>query len=458
MDFCFKSKLPVSSETAYRWHARRGALERLTPPWVRMIPAPKNPDSPLFEGARVKFELLHGWVKHRWECEHFDLYPGKEFNDRQIRGPFAEWKHRHRFSDTTEGCVLEDRISCRFPRWLSNPVSKSYLQGELNRLFVYRHEITMKDLNRYGSFSGLSGKRILISGHRGLIGRRLSGLLRMLGADVLGLTRSPHGENEFRWDPIKGTLDPDALNGVDAVIHLAGENIASGRWTAERRQRILESRKLGTRLLAENIARQESPPGVFVSAAGTGLYPSDGTLSDESSDGGTGFLAEVSREWESAADPARRAGIRVVHARMGIVLSPEGGALGLMLPAFKMGLGGRIGSGCQYMSWIAIDDVVDILIRLIVDSSFSGPVNLVAPGAVTQQEFTRTLAGVLRRPAVFPVPATVLCLLLGEMARETILADIHAAPRVLQDRGYDWRYPDLERALRFLLGRKVSSV
>ncbi|GBD14409.1 Epimerase family protein [bacterium HR25] len=296
--------------------------------------------------------------------------------------------------------------------------------------------------------------KVLVSGSSGLIGSALVPALRQAGHQVVRLVRRrPEPPDEFFWLPDAGQLDRSALEGVDAVVHLAGETIGK-RWTSSAKERIRASRIEGARLLTEAMREMGTPPRVFVSASAVGYYGDRGSeILDENEAPGRGFLAEVCKDWEAATRPAVERGVRVVNARTGIVLSGRGGALKAMLPLFQLGLGGVLGDGRQYMSWIAIDDVVRGYLHLLEDSGLSGPVNLTSPNPVTNAEFTQTLAKVLGRPAFLRVPAQVLTLPLGEMAQETLLASQRAIPRRLLERGFQFQYPELEGALRHVLGR-----
>ncbi len=295
---------------------------------------------------------------------------------------------------------------------------------------------------------------VLISGATGLIGSALTAELKDGGHRVIPLSRSRTSGDAIRWDPASGALDASRLEGIDAAVHLAGESIAEGRWTPEKKRRIMESRREGTRLLAETLAGLSGPPGVMVSASAVGYYGDRGNeLLREESEPGSDFLAEVCKAWEAAADPARGAGIRVVHPRMGIVLSTKGGALGRTLPIFKLGVGGRIGSGRQWWSWVTLDDVVGIIIHALEDGSVEGPVNVGSPNPLTNAEYTKVLGKVLNRPAVFPLPAPVARLALGEVADALLLASQRMEPAKLKETGYEFRHPELEGALRHLLGR-----
>ena len=296
--------------------------------------------------------------------------------------------------------------------------------------------------------------KVLISGATGLIGSVLIRELEGGGHRTTRLTRSPGSSEDIGWDPSSGTIDASRIEGHDAVVHLAGENIGEGRWTQEKKLRILESRREGTRLLAQTIAGLPEPPRVMVSASAVGYYGDRGDeLLREDSAPGSDFLAEVCKAWEAAADPAREAGIRVVHPRNGIVLSTEGGALARTLPIFKLGGGGRIGSGRQWWSWVAIDDVAGAYVHALTDDSIEGPLNVAAPNPLTNAEYTRVMGRVLNRPTVFPLPAAAARLMLGEVADALLLASQRVEPAKLEETGYEFRYPELEGALRHLIGR-----
>ncbi|CAA9518820.1 MAG: Cell division inhibitor Slr1223 (YfcH in EC), contains epimerase/dehydratase and DUF1731 domains, partial [uncultured Rubrobacteraceae bacterium] len=292
---------------------------------------------------------------------------------------------------------------------------------------------------------------VLISGATGLIGSALVPELEAKGHTVTRLSRFRSGADTVRWDPSAGTIDGD-LEGTEAVVHLAGESIAQGRWSPDKKRRILDSRVRGTRLLAERISALATPPKVMVSTSAVGYYGDRGdeVLTEESAPGAD-FLADVCREWEAAAEPARRAGIRVVHPRLGIVLSPQGGALGTTLPIFKLGGGGRIGSGRQWWSWVALDDVVGSIVHALTDETVEGPVNVGSPNPMTNAEYTKVLGKVLGRPTVLPLPAPAARLMLGEVADALLLASQRMRPAKLEATGYAFRYPGLEGALRHLL-------
>ena len=294
--------------------------------------------------------------------------------------------------------------------------------------------------------------RIAIAGASGLVGKRLCSLLESDGHALLRLVRRPAtGSGEVEWDPANGRLEPEALEGIDAFVHLSGESVAAGRWSPARKSEIVRSRTVSTRLVAATLARLSSKPSL-VAASAIGYYGDrGGEWLDETSRPGRGFLPEVCVEWERACDAAREAGLRVVNVRIGVALDPAGGALPAMLVPFRLGLGGKLGSGAQYVSWITLDDVVGVLRHCLVSTTLSGPLNAVAPAPVTNAELTRVIARVLRRPAFLRVPASVLRLALGQSADELLLGGARISSGKLERSGFAFRDPELEAALRRML-------
>jgi uncharacterized protein (TIGR01777 family) len=299
----------------------------------------------------------------------------------------------------------------------------------------------------------LTGQTIIVTGPTGLVGTPLVASLEAAGAKVIrGTRRTTSAAGEVYWNGEKHEIDAAKLEGVDAVVHLAGENIAGRRWTESFKREIRDSRVKGTRLIAEAIARATNKPKALICASAIGYYGNRGDeLLNENSPPGDDFLAEVCSEWEASCQPARDAGVRVVNTRIGVILSPKGGALHKMLTPFKLGLGGKIGDGRQSMSWITLDDVVGALHFLVAHPTASGPVNLTAPNPVTNAEFTKTLGHVLHRPTIFPMPAFAAKLAFGEMADALLLSSTRVAPQALEATGYAFKWPQLDSALRHLL-------
>jgi len=293
--------------------------------------------------------------------------------------------------------------------------------------------------------------RIAVTGASGMVGRHLTDSLNSSGAETLSLVRRSQIEdvNEIAWDPATGVVNGAKLEGLTAVVHLAGENIASSRWNDQKKQRIKQSRVEPTRRLCEQLAALAEPPKVLVCASATGFYGDRGSAElDEGSKPGSGFLPEVCREWEDATQPARAAGIRVVNVRIGVVLSSRGGALQKMLMPFKLGAGGNVGNGRQHWSWITLDDLVGVIEFCISNESLSGPVNAVAPEASTNAEFTKALGRVLHRPTLIPMPGFLARIALGEMANDLLLASTRVVPRKLLKAGYEFQQATLDAALQ----------
>jgi uncharacterized protein len=451
-----KTKITAPVEEVFKWHARPGAIERLSPPWdpLEII----SQTGGIHTGAEVEMKLKAGPVPIKWHARHIDYLENKLFKDMQVKGPFSKWIHTHRFDDLgDETCTLEDAIEYALPfHPLGTMVMGPFVKRRLERIFTYRHNTTTADIADHLSRKQQGPLRIIISGASGLLGSTLIPFLTTGGHHVMQLVRrSPNKEKgEIQWNPANGQLDLDEAGTVDAVIHLSGENIGEGHWDIEKKKRILDSRVLSTRLMAENLSKMKNPPKVFLCASAIGFYGDRGSnLVDESDTAGNDFISGVCRMWEESTEAAVSAGIRTALLRIGIVLSPRGGALGKLLLPFTLGVGGKIASGRQYISWISIDDTMSAIYHALFDKTISGPVNLVSPNPSTNKDFTSALSHVLSRPAVFTVPKFAIETAFGEMGRETILSSTRVQPSFLTETGYSFRHPDLEGALRHLLGK-----
>ena len=406
------------------------------------------------EGARTTFSVAVGLTRTPMIVEYRHVEPGRSFQAVQRSGPFAHWVHTQRFEPAGDRCRLIDRIEYALPATTLGRAASQWVPGSLERTFRYRHDVTRGDITAHRRYVALPRLTVAMTGASGLIGRTLTAYLEAAGHRVRQVVRGTPQGDQIGWRPDSGAIDQAAFEGLDAVIHLAGENVAARRWTTRQMTKIRESRTAGTRLLAETLAGLERPPRILVSASAIGYYGDRGSEEiNEDTGPGEGFLADVAEEWERSTDPAADGGIRTVLTRFGVVLSPSGGALAKMLPPFRAGLGGRLGSGRQWMSWISLDDVLGGLESVLFDENLSGPVNLVGPAPVTNADFTRALAGVLCRPALLPVPSVVLRATLGLMADDLLLASTRVVPQRLRESGYVFRHPSLEAALRHLLGR-----
>jgi len=452
--FFRRTRINAPAEEVFRWHTRPGAVERLTPPWesVEIIARHGGVEN----GAIVVLRMGLGPLSQYWVAEHRDYQEGRQFCDVQVSGPFAHWVHTHRFEpDGPSACYLEDHIEYALPLGpMGRLTGGAFVRHKLERMFTYRHRIMSEDMTTHARYTGTSMK-ILVSGASGLVGTALVSFLTTGGHTVTCLVRSQPrtGVNAILWDPERGVHDPASLEGFDAVVHLAGENLI-GRWTTNKRTRIRDSRVTGTKTLCDTLARLSSPPKVIISASAVGYYGDRGVeVLTEESPAGQGFLAGVCQAWEEATLSAVQRNIRVVTARIGIVLSPAGGALAQMLLPFRLGLGGVIDSGEQYVSWVSLDDVIGAIHHLLFTDTLRGPVNVTAPQPVTNRQFAVTLGRVLGRPTLLPVPARVVRIALGEMANELLLSGARVEPQRLQEVHYSFRYPELEGALRYMLGR-----
>ena len=447
--FSHRSCLPVTTAEAFAWHSRPGALTRLLPPWrdLRLL----TRDGTIHDGDCTVFTLGLGPFHQRWTAVHKDYRAGVSFTDVQEHGPFSHWEHLHAFaSEPDSTCTLTDTIDWALPawaEWLAPGVEK-----ELARTFAWRHRRTAQDLTRHRRHEGQPPLNIAISGASGLIGSALAAYLDAGGNRVLRLVRTASlHEDHIAWNPLTGTIDP-RLDGCDALVHLAGAGIADGLWSESRKVAIRLSRIEATRRLCEELTHLLRPPKTLICASAIGFYGDQGDSADESTSGGTGFLAEVCREWEAACAPAINAGIRVVHLRLGAVLAGNGGIISRLRPLFDCGIAGTLGDGSQAMSWIGLDDAVGAIHHLIQHDDLAGPFNLTAPASTTNAEFTDTLGTLLDRPTFFPVPASAVRCLFGEMGESMMLRGRTVMPRRLLESGFPFLTPNLAACLAWELG------
>ncbi|HET9967896.1 MAG TPA: TIGR01777 family oxidoreductase [Streptosporangiaceae bacterium] len=437
----YSSVVDANLGEVFSWHTRPGAITRLTPPW---LPARVLSEASSLRDGQAVLGLPGGL---RWTAVHqpADYDPPHAFAD-ELASPLLSWRHLHQFSETGERATLvTDVVKTPLPARVLRP------------MLVYRHRQLAADLAALARSRDISAApvTVAITGASGLIGTALTALLTTGGHQVIRLVRRPpRHAGERCWRPEDPA--PDLLAGVDALIHLAGASIG-GRFTPARKAGIRDSRILPTRRLAELASRAPEPLKAFVTASAIGIYGPDrgDEVLTEDSPRGEGFLADVVADWEDAARPAAAAGIRTVQVRTGLVQTPRGGMLRLLSPLFEAGLGGRLGSGEQWLAWIGLDDLLDVFRRAVLDAGLSGPVNAVAPEPVRNEDYTRTLASVLHRPALLPVPGFGPRLLLGaEGAREIAQASQYVRPERLIGAGHEFRQPELEGALRHLFGRE----
>jgi uncharacterized protein (TIGR01777 family) len=438
-----RSVLPATADEVFAWHARPGAFERLNPPFDPVVVDERS--GGLEVGARTVVRMRLGPIEQRFVAEHTAFEAGRMFRDEQKRGPFKRWVHTHRFvPETDTASALEDEVEYELPLGLPLP----FVEQTLERMFAFRHAVTRMDLERHVRFKAAPRATIALTGASGLIGTALTAYLTTAGHTVRAVRRGPNGGP-----------DPTAFEGADAVVHLAGANVGQ-RWTKEKQDEFVSSRVAYTRALVEALARCERRPKVLISGSAIGIYGSRG---DEELDErsplpargthGAEFLATLCMDWESEGEKAAALGVRVVRLRTGVVLTAAGGALTQMLPAFRLGGGGPIGSGRQYMSWLSLDDELGAIEHALFTDGLSGPVNAVAPAPVTNGELSKVLGRVLHRPSFARVPELAVKALFGEMADATVLASQRVKPGALLASGFSFVQPELEGCLRFTLGR-----
>lgn len=454
-----------SPEALWDYYDSGGAFQRVMPEWDNLDP---DRVGSLRDGERTEFTMSIGPLRRKWVAVHHDVEPGVCFSDLMETGPMAHWDHHHRFERTASGGTkVTDRVDWRLPLHpitvLSAPIT---VTRRLERMFRFRTIRTQRDMDRIAEHSDAGHLRVLVSGSSGLVGTQLCAFLRTAGHEVVTVHRSTSGETksesggsggQYRrvlWNDRTGEIISGTLDGFDAVVHLAGAGIGDKRWSSQRKADLRDSRVVPTRNLVRALAGCEHPPEVFLCASAIGWYGDRGESGvDEYSDPGTGFLAELCTHWEAEADEAATAGMRVVKVRSGIVTTSSGGALSRLLPPAKFGLGGPIGRGRQYQSWISLDDEVHAIHHLLLTRGAEGAFNLTAPTPVPQREFARVLGRVLRRPAVMPLPPAALELAFGEMGRSLIIEGQRVLPTRLGESGFRFSHETLEECLRDSLGR-----
>lgn len=450
----WKTALDHPKESAFSWYENDLAFLRLMPPWE--VAEGVYSDFSIEVGSKSVFRIPMGPLKMTWEAEFTAYEPPHKFEDIMVRGPFWRWRHEHVFLDTERGSVVDDRVRYQVPFGaLGHLFAGRWIRKRLRRMFRARELRLQRDMDRHAKYYDRPRKRILIAGSSGMIGTQLVAFLDTGGHDVWRLVRRPItiGAKEISWYPDREELAASQIEGFDVIIHLGGAGIGDRRWSSKRKKIIRDSRVDSTALLADAVASLEERPESFVLASAVGWY---GNRADEelteASAAGEAFLPSVCADWEGAAAAVEKSGIRTVYLRSGIVLSPTGGALGKMLLPFKLGFGGAIGGGKQWMPWISLDDEIYAIYHLIMNEGSSGPYNLTSPNPVRQKQFAKTLGGVLRRPTIAPTPSLAIRLVFGEMGENLALESQRVLPDRLQKEDYQFAHEDLEPALRDSLG------
>jgi len=467
MQFQYASEFPYRVDQLFDYHQQAGAISRLIPPWESA--SVLSSDDSLKIGSIVKVSNQLGPIPLTWVAEHTELAGNQLFVDELRSGPFARWKHLHLFE--TVNLTSSKLSECIEYQLHAAPMSnflKPWVEEKLRAMFRFRHQITRDDLKLSNQLAQLghtpASKRIKIgiSGSSGLVGRRTVELARVLGIDIIRSIRPHSSEKPTRWPRGVESVQEDqleAFEGLDAWIHLGGVGIAEKRWSDGYKKAIRQSRVESTKKLVERLHKLDQPPKAFVCASGVGIFGDRGDeILDESSPVSTiatkeDFLSNVAQEWESAALGFEKNSHRAVLARFGVVLHPRAGALSKMLLPFWMGFGGPMGNGNQFWPWIHIDDAASILLFLALNDRCQGPFNVVAPECMSNRDFSRVLAKVLRRPSWLAAPKFALRIALGEMADSLLLSSTRTVPAALSRVGYEFRFPTLDGALRNLLGK-----
>lgn len=462
-EFIHETLTETPKETVFDWHERRGAFHRLTPPWEMVLEKRADDDIPAVGSERI-MKFVMGPAKMTWHAKHTIYDPPNSFGETMLKGPFWKWDHEHIFEEDDGVTKVTDKVSYKVPFGVLGEFVDKLLGGRLvtkriDRMFKAREIRLQRDLSQHEKYRSIPRKKILIAGSSGLIGTQLVAFLDTGGHDVYRLVRRrAEREDEIEWDPKNEIINPEEIEGFDAIIHLGGEGIGDKRWSKKRKEEILTSRTGSTAFLAKTISDLKSKPEVFMLASAVGYYGhSDRENLTEDSELGVGYLSDVCSAWEKSAQAVVDCGVRTIWLRTGIVLSGIGGALGKMLFPFKMNAGGPIASGKQWMPWISMDDQIYAMHELLLNTEASGPYNLTAPNPVSQKEFAKTLGHVINRLAIAPLPSFVVRILFGKMGVDLLTKGQHVVPHRLEEIGYEFTHKDLESALRDTLGMWKSS-
>ena len=455
MKYEYETQTESPRNDVFDWFERKGSFRRLMPPWE--VAEEVRADETLENGAQRIFRFPMGPIKMTWVAEHLGYEPPEKFEDVMKKGPFRSWHHVHRFVEKDGGTVVHDEVEYKLPMGILGRIFGSRnVRNRLNRMFRARELRLNRDLQRHSDFNHLPRKRILLAGSSGLIGRQLAAFLDTGGHEIWRLVRRApkDGQNEIQWTPSEGMIDASSLEGFDIVIHLGGAGIGDRRWTKARMALIEKSRTESTELLARTLADLSQKPDVFLVSSAIGWYGDRGDeILTEESQPGSGFLPDTCLAWEESAEFARKAGIRTIHARTGVVLDASGGALEKMLLPAKMGAGGPIGFGRQWFSWISMDDQIYAMHHLVMSSETEGAYNITSPEPLQQRHFAKALGRVLRRPAFMPTPPLAIWFLYGKMGVALTTESQRVIPTRLMETGYKFQHQDAESALRDALGK-----
>ena len=448
----FKKEIILGAkvEDVFDWHCRKSAFQRLNPPWEKVK---IEKQEGIFEGAITKMKVYEGPVSINWVSKHTKYIQDKCFTDEQLKGPFKIWKHSHFFEKISDNkSKLTDDIEYRMKFYPFSKLMKTHIRNKLERMFTYRHVILKQDIKLLQKYNS-TPKNFVISGASGLLGQYLTHFLTTQGHNVVPLSRNNKtDENIFR--DFENGSSSSCLNDSDVVIHLAGEPITEGKWSKKKKEMIVKSRVEGTKEIVAQISKLKNPPKLLICASAIGYYGNrDDEILTEESECGNDFISKVCYEWEKSAEPAIEKGIRVVFLRIGIVLTPSGGALKKLLKPFQFGFGTFFGKGNQWMSWILPDDIAGIILHIVANEDIKGAVNVVSPNPVKQLDFTYTLGEVLKKRTIIKIPEKIIKSLFGQKGEELLLSSTRVIPEKLTKSGYEFLYPDLKIALKHITGK-----
>ena len=439
-------ELPLSASDVFHWFEREASFDRLYPLPYKATQV--KPYRSLNEGEELELVIRYALFKYTWKSRIGRHVFEKEYVDEQKKGPFKSLEFSHQFHTISDQkCNLSEHISYELAKTF--PFLDSFVQDKLKGLFRLRHKRLKNDLEIISHYPSRPLK-VAITGASGLVGTELTSLLKSAGHEVLSVTRKKSNKDAVFWDPQNQLIEKEKLENLDAVINLAGENIASGLWTSDKKKKIQDSRIESTKFLVKTLNDLAKPPKTLISASASGYYGLN-SQADENSEAGSDFLAKLCQDWELAALSYKKG--RVVLARIGLVLSSKGGALAKMLPSFSLGLGGAIGKGEQMISWISIDDLTYALYAFLCSENFQGVVNCTSPEPVSNKIFSQCLAKAINRPCIFKIPPSLLRAILGEMAKSTLLASQEIKPQVLLQENFPFQQASLQGALHEILCR-----